>query len=169
VNRSFPEIDNATRFQMSISPERPVAVCPHRPAQVSPCGRATPGRAARRADGGRWRPGRPASPAIGEAAHAAPHVADARLADRVEEFFPPLRSTHGSFSLGEGQPYFNEGSNVGQAASALVVVGRSRCLSLSFPARQRSRQPCAARCVPVCVLAFRSRWPAAGDRMRRAN
>ena len=43
------------------------------------------------------------------------------------------------------------------------------CHSLSFAARQRSRQPSAARSVPVCVFAFRSRRPAGADRMRRSH
>ena len=42
------------------------------------------------------------------------------------------------------------------------------CRSPSSSPRQRSRNPCAARFVPVCVFACRSRRPADGDRMRTA-
>lgn len=46
---------------------------------------------------------------------------------------------------------------------------RLRVPSPVAPARQRSRQPCAVRSVPVCVFAFRSRGPAGSDRMRRPS
>jgi hypothetical protein len=42
---------------------------------------------------------------------------------------------------------------------------RSRARPATCPASQRSRQPRAARCVPVCVFAFRSRRPVGVDRI----